>query len=131
MWNNPQPGGTYFFTVNLFVNNTTFVGVRAFALDRARMIAGMSANAIAITIPPAGLGDSYSLVGATFRTGSAPPAGEDEFFLAIDSPSSGGVTLTQVKGWKYPRRFCYSGQFHLRPRRHSHSKRDDDSQPLC
>ena len=101
MWNNPQPGGTYFFTVNLFTNNTTFVGVRAFALDRARMLAGMSANAIAITIPPAGLGDSYSLVGGNFRTGSPPPAGEDEFFLAIDSPSSGGVTLTQVKGWKF------------------------------
>src|SRR5437588_2360805 len=25
MWNNPQPGGTYFFTVNLFTNPTTFV----------------------------------------------------------------------------------------------------------
>src|SRR6266496_2143824 len=101
MWNNPQPGGTYFFTVNLFTSPTSFVGVRAFALDRARMLAGLSANAIAITIPPAGLGDSYSLVGANFRTGTAPPAGEDEFLLAIDSPATGGVTLTQVKGWRY------------------------------
>jgi hypothetical protein len=101
MWNNPQPGGAYHFQVNLFTSPTTFVGVRAFALDRARMLAGMSANAIAITIPPAGLGDSYSLVAATFRTGSAPPAGEDEFLLAIDSPATGGVTLTQVKGWRF------------------------------
>src|SRR6266513_380040 len=101
LWNNPQPGGAYFFTVNLFTSPTTFVGVRAFALDRARMLASMSANVIAVTLPPPGLGDSYSLVAATFRTGSAPPAGEDEFLLAIDSPASGGVTLTQVKGWRY------------------------------
>ena len=103
MWN---AGGSpaqnaYFLTVNLFVNNTTFVGVRAFALDRASMLTGGSANAIAFTIPPAGLGDSYSLVPATFRTGTAPPAGEDEFLLAIDSPATGGITLTQVKGWRF------------------------------
>ena len=101
MWNNPQPTGTYFFTVNLFINNTTFVGVRAFALDRGRMLSGMSANAIAFTIPPAGLGDSYSLVPATFRTGTPPPAGEDEFLLAVDSPASNPTTLTQVKGWRF------------------------------
>src|SRR5439155_15636940 len=46
-------------------------------------------------------GDSYSLVAATFRTGSPPPAGEDEFLLDVDSPSTGGVALTQVKGWKF------------------------------
>src|SRR5262249_44387830 len=52
-------------------------------------------------IPVAGLGDSYSLVPATFRTGDPPPAGRDEFLLAIDSPATGGVTLTQVKGWLF------------------------------
>ena len=98
MWNS---GGSpaqnaYFFTVNLFINNTTFVGVRAFALDRASMLTAGPANAIAFTVPLAGVGDSYSFVGATFRTGDPPPTGRDEMFLAIDSPSSGGVTLTQV-----------------------------------
>jgi len=100
-WNNPQPGGAYFLTMNLFSSPTTFNGVRAYALDRASMLAGGPANAVGFSIPTAGLGDSYSLVPATFRTGTAPPAGRDEFLLAIDSPATGGVTLTQVKGWIY------------------------------
>ena len=98
LWNNPQPGGAYFFTVNLFTSPTNFVGVRAFALDRASMLAGGPTHAIAFTVPLAGVGDSYSFVAATFRTGDPPPAGRDEFVLAIDSPASGGVTLTQVHG---------------------------------
>src|SRR6266446_307269 len=101
LWNNPQPGGAYFLTMNLFSNGSTFNGVRAYALDRASMLSGGPANAIGFTIPIGGLGDSYSLVAATFRTGTAPPAGEDEFLLAVDSPASGGVTLTQVKGWLF------------------------------
>lgn len=100
-WNNPQPGGAYFVTMNLFSNSTTFNGVRAYALDRASMLSGGAANAVGFTIPTAGLGDSYSLVPATFRTGSPPPAGRDEFLLAIDSPASQGVTLTTVKGWLF------------------------------
>ena len=101
VWNNPQPGGAYHITFNLFLNNTTFTGVKAFALDRGSMLSGNPANAISFLIPPAGLGDSYSLVPATFRTGTAPPAGEDEFLLAVDSPASNPTTLTQVKGWKF------------------------------
>ena len=100
-WNNPQPGGAYFLTMNLFSSPTTFNGVRAYALDRGSMLAGGPANAVGFTIPIAGLGDSYSLVPATFRTGTPPPAGRDEFLLAIDSPATGGVTLTQVKGWLF------------------------------
>ncbi len=104
LWNSSgSPAqNAYFLTVNLFTNFTTFVGVRAFALDRASMLSGGPANAIAFTIPPAGLGDSYSLVAATSRTfGSPPPTGENEFLLAVDSPASGGVTLTIVKGWLF------------------------------
>jgi len=103
MWNNPQPGGAYLFTVNLFFGPTLgpFEGVGVFALDRASMLAGGPANAVHFDIPLAGLGDSYSLVPATFRTGDAPPAGRDEFLLAIDSPATGGVTLTKVKGWLF------------------------------
>ena len=101
LWNNPQPGGAYFFTVNLFSNFTTFNGVRAFALNRASMLGGGPANAIAFTIPLAGVGASYSLVAANFRTASPPPAGRDEFLLAVDSPATGGQNLTQVKGWLF------------------------------
>ena len=91
----------YFFAVNLFTDPSTFVGVRAFALDRVSMLTGGPAHAIPFTIPPASLGDSYSLVPAGFRTGNPPPAGRDEMLLAIDSPATGGVNLIQVKGWKF------------------------------
>src|SRR5262245_58730021 len=96
IWNDGGTQNAYFFTVNLFTNFTTFVGVRAFALDRASMLTGGPANAIAFTVPLPGVGDSYSFVAATFRTGNPPPTGRNEMVLAIDSPLSGGVTLTQV-----------------------------------
>ena len=104
MWNsggNPAQNA-YYLTVNLF-NGTTlgFQGVRVFALDRASMLTGGAANAIAFNITPAGLGDSYSLVPAGFRAGGPPPAGRDEFLISVDSPATGGVTLTQVHGWKF------------------------------
>src|SRR5438105_3744165 len=91
----------YFLTMNEFASPTSFNGVRAYALDRASMLTGGPANAIGFSITPATLGDSYSLVASTFRTGTAPPAGENEFLLAIDSPATGGVTLTTVKGWLF------------------------------
>ncbi len=91
----------YYLTMNEFSNNTTFNGVRVYALDRASMISGGPTHAVGFTIDPTGLGDSYSLVPASFRTGNAPPAGRQEFLLAVDSPATGGVTLTQVKGWLF------------------------------
>ena len=98
MWNEPQPGGAYHLTVNLFDGpSLAFRGVRVFAFDRAAMLNGdANPTAIAFTVPLAGVGDSYSFVPANFRTGDPPPAGRDEMVLAIDSPASGGVTLTQV-----------------------------------
>jgi hypothetical protein len=103
LWNNPQPGGAYFFTFDMFNQAGSLVSVSAFALDRGSMLTGGPANAISFMIPGGdpGLGASYRLVAANFRTGTPPPAGEDEMLLAIDSPSSGGVSLTQVKGWKF------------------------------
>jgi len=89
LWNDGALENAYFLTVNLFTSPTTFVGVRAFALDRVSMIGGGPTNAIAFTIPLAGVGDSYSLVPAGFRTGNPPPAGRDEFLLAVDSPATG------------------------------------------
>src|ERR1051326_2849293 len=67
------------------------------------MLAGGPANAISFMIPPGepGPGNSYSLGAADFRTGTPPPAGRDEMLLAVDSPNMGGVTLTQVKAWKF------------------------------
>jgi len=75
--------------------------VTVMALDRGSMLSGNAANAISFTIPPAGLGDSYSLEPAGFRTGDPPPTGRDEMLLAVDSPSTENVTLTQVKAWLF------------------------------
>ena len=73
-----SPAAPIIFTLNLFPSPTSFAGVNAFALDRGSMLTGGPANAISFMIPPAGLGDSYSLVAANFRTGDPPPAGRDE-----------------------------------------------------
>ena len=63
LWNNPQPGGAYHFTVNLFDGPTLPSTGCAFLRSIARRCsAGGPANAIAFTIPLAGVGDSYSLV---------------------------------------------------------------------
>ncbi len=98
LWNS---GGSpaqnaYFLTMNLFTNNTTFNGVRAYALDRASMLAGGPANAIGFTLSATDVGASYSFVAATARTGLPPPTGRNEMVLAIDSPATGGVPLIQV-----------------------------------
>src|SRR2546423_10051534 len=98
MWNDGGTQNAYFLTMNLFSSPTTFNGVRAYALDRASMLTGGPANAIGFTVGLAGVGDSYSFVAANFRTGNPPPTGRDEMVLAVDSPGSGGVTLTQVHG---------------------------------
>jgi Kelch motif len=110
MWSDPQPGGAYHFTVNLFdfLPSVTFNGVRVFALDRASMLAGGPANAIAFTIGLAGVGDAYSLVPAYFRTGDSPPAGRDEMLLAVDATIP-GATLTQVHGWLFHVDFANPG----------------------
>ena len=102
MWNDGGTQNAYFFTVNLFTSPTTFVGVRAFALDRTSMLSSGPANAIAFTIPLAGLPDfTYSLVAATFRTGDPPPTARDEFLLAVRTGANGGQTFTDVLGWLF------------------------------
>ena len=86
----------YYMSVNTFLNNTTFTGVRVYALDRASMINGGPSNTISFPILPADLGDQYSLVPATFRTGDPPPANQPEWFLNINSSAVAGTVETQV-----------------------------------
>jgi hypothetical protein len=95
LWNDGGTQNAYFLTMNLFSSPTTFNGVRAYALDRASMLTGGPANAIGFTLSATDVGASYSFVAATAK-GNAPPAGRNEMVLAIDSPSTGGVTETQV-----------------------------------
>jgi hypothetical protein len=85
----------YYMSVNEFSNNTTFNGVRVYALDRNSMISGGSANVIAFSILPADLGDQYSLLPATFRTG-APPVGQPEWFMDVNSSAVPGTVENQV-----------------------------------
>jgi S-layer family protein len=94
----------YYFAVNLFSNTTTFNGVRVYALNRSAMINGSGSpnpGAVAFSIDPATLGDAYSLLPATFRTGTAPPAGTPEYFLAINSPAAAGTVENQVFAWRF------------------------------
>ena len=86
----------YYLSMNEFSSNTTFNGVRLYALDRNSMINGGSANAIGFSILPADLGDQYSLLPATFRTGSPPPAGQPEWVMDINSSAVAGTVETQV-----------------------------------
>ena len=86
----------YYLSMNEFSNNTTFNGVRVYALDRNSMVNGGSANAIGFSILPANLGDQYSLVPASFRTGDPPPAGQPEWFMDVNSSSTAGTVETQV-----------------------------------
>jgi hypothetical protein len=102
LWNNPQPGGAYYVTVSLYDGLTfTFQGMRVLALDRGSMLTGGSTNVIAFTVPAAAMPDTPYLFAADFRTGNPPPAGRDEFLLAIDWPANGGVIQTQVHGWSF------------------------------
>ena len=59
------------------------------------MLTGGPANAISFGLTAADVGASYSFVSATAK-GNPPPTGRDEMVLAIDSPATGGVSLTQV-----------------------------------
>jgi hypothetical protein len=103
MWNNPQPGGTYYFTYNMWASLAgPFTGVKVQALDRAAMLAGdANPTVVTIKIPTDGLGASYSLVAAGSRTGDAPPADRDEMLLAVDSPADENTSLTQVHAWLF------------------------------
>ena len=40
MWSDPQPGGAYHFTYNMWADFSTFTGVKVQALDRGAMLAG-------------------------------------------------------------------------------------------
>jgi hypothetical protein len=99
MWNS---GGSpaqnaYFLTMNLFTNNSTFNGVRAYALDRAGMLAGnQPINAIGFTLSAADVGLSYSFLAANQRNGDPPPTGRNGMVLAINSSVNAGDTETQV-----------------------------------
>ena len=57
MWTDPQPGGAYHFTYNMWVGLTgPFTGVKVQALDRAAMLAGQpNPTVITFKIPLAGL----------------------------------------------------------------------------
>ena len=77
------------------------------------MLSGGPANAISFMIPLAGLGDSYSLVAANFRTGDPPPAGRDEMLLAVDSPANEDTTLDHGQRLVVSCRFCHTQQIQL------------------
>ena len=86
----------YYLSINLYASSATFDGVRVYGLDRNAMINGQPANAIGFTIAPAALGDQYGLLPATWGAGSAPPAGQPEWFMNINSSTTAGAVENQV-----------------------------------
>src|SRR5947209_4578121 len=103
--------------MNEFSNNTTFNGVRVYSLDRNSMVNVVPPHAIGFSIRPANLGDQYSLVPASFRTGNPPSAGQPEWFMNVNSSSVAGRVETQV----FVRRFHF---FFSSRRRHTSYWRD-------
>src|SRR6266403_5658042 len=105
IWSEPAPGGTYHFTYNMWASlQGPFDGVKVQALDRAAMLAGQqNPTVVTFMIPLAGLTPdvAYSLVPAGFRTGSPPPAGWDEFLVAVRSGVSTPATFSDVLGWLF------------------------------
>ena len=104
MWSEPAPGGAYHFTYNMWTSlQGPFTGVKVQALDRAAMLAGQqNPTVVTFKIPLDGLPDAaYSLVAAGFRTGSPPPAGRDEFLLAVRSGFASPATFSDVLGWLF------------------------------
>jgi hypothetical protein len=101
----------YYLTMNEYVPIPEhFEAVRVYALDRGSMIAGQPTNAVGFTIDPTALGDCYSLVPASFRAGDPPPAGSQEFLMAINAPRTrDSVTQTHVKGWLFHVDFANPG----------------------
>jgi len=95
----------YYLSVNLFDQITQgFEGVRVIAFPRNAMINGTGApnpGAVAFSLSPASLGDTYSLVPATFRTGTAPVAGAPEYFMSINSSATAGTVENQVFTWRF------------------------------
>ena len=97
----------YYMSVNMFSNNTTFNGVRVYALPRAALISGAGApntGAIAFSITPANLGDTYSLLPATFRSGSRPTGVggvNPEYFMSVDSSATAGNIENEVYTWRF------------------------------
>jgi hypothetical protein len=105
MWSNPQPGGAYHFTYNMWADFSTFTGVKVQALDRGAMLAGApNPTVVEFKVPLAGLTPdiAYSFVAAGFRTGDSPPAERDEFLLAVRSGTLPGPgTFSDVLGWLF------------------------------
>ena len=115
MWNNPQPGGAYHFTVQLVGQFTPTLhrGESSGARSRPRCLLAGPPTPSRLQIPLAGVGDSYSLVPASFRTGNPPPADRDEMLLAIDSPSFRWRNLDPGPCLVVSCRFCHPWKFHL------------------
>ena len=116
MWSDPQPGGAYHFTYNMWADFSTFTGVKVQALDRGAMLAGTpNPTVISFKVPLAGLTPdiAYSFVAAGFRTGDPPPAGRDEFLLAVRSGTLPGPgTFSDVLGWLFHVDFANPGNSH-------------------
>ena len=125
LWNNPQPGGAYFLTVNLFHGSTlAFEGVGVFAFDRASMLAGGPTNAIHFDIPSR-LGRFLLSSGGNFRAGNPPPVEGMSFCLSMPGHRRRG--FDPGARLEVSCRFSESSQFNFGHRRQSQPECPDHS----
>jgi hypothetical protein len=85
-----------------FGGRNSFQGVQVEAVDRTVMLTGAAVSRTIFRLTPAQLGDTYTLLPASFRFGT-PPVGRNEFFASIDSPpvAQAFSTLTKVHVYKF------------------------------
>ncbi|MCU1453057.1 MAG: hypothetical protein JWN46_1203, partial [Acidimicrobiales bacterium] len=81
----------YYVTYNMFANGSSFSGGQACAMDRARMLAGLSATQLCFTTNAAYGG----LLPADLDGTKPPPAGAPNVMLSV------GSTATSLASWKF------------------------------
>ena len=123
----------YYFSVNLFSNNTTFNGVRVYALPRRDDQRNRRAKPWRGRLYySSGRSGRFVQPGARDLPDWDRPAGRnsrifhgDQQFRGLRYSRNPGLHLA------LSRRFCHAGQLHFRPWRQPHAKRLDHGQRLC
>jgi hypothetical protein len=80
----------YYMTVNTFPNGGPFIGAKACAMDRARMLLGQSASAICFQLP----NTEASLLPSDLDGSTPPPAGSPNYNVELGSS-------TNLRLWKF------------------------------
>ena len=103
-----QNNAAYYFSTREFAGGSTFVGVGAYAFNRAQALAGNpNPQIISFLAPPTPayvVGDG--LLPADLDGTTQPPAGSPEFYLGSEDPNGGyGAPQNALTVWKFVANF--------------------------